>query len=156
MKRGRTTLAIASDHAGLEMKRHLLDAMEEWGFEVLDLGPLAAASVDYPDYAEAVAARVSRGLSKAGVLVCGTGVGMSIAANKFPGVRAALLYDDYTARHARMHNDANIAVFGGRTMTAEAAVNRLRIFLAEPFGKGRHARRVRKIGQIEKRLGLQA
>lgn len=154
--RKRRPVALASDHAGLEMKRRLLEAMEEWGHPVLDLGPHAEESVDYPDYAEAVAERVSRGQAEAGVLVCGTGAGMAIAANKFPGVRAAVLYDDFTARHARLHNDANIAVFGARTMVAGDVVARLRIFLAEPFEKGRHARRVKKIGHIEKRLGLQA
>jgi ribose 5-phosphate isomerase B len=89
MKRKPPSLALASDHAGLEMKQRLRNAMEEWGYAVEDLGPLADDPVDYPDYAEAVAARVSGGQAKAGVLVCGTGVGMSIAANKFPGVRAA-------------------------------------------------------------------
>jgi ribose 5-phosphate isomerase B len=81
---------------------------------------------------------------------------MSISANKFPNVRAALLYDDFTARHARLHNDANVAVFGSRTMRVDTAVARLRIFLSEPFEKGRHARRVEKISCIEKRLGLRA
>lgn len=156
MKRRRPTLALASDHAGLEMRRRLREAIEDWGYAVLDLGPPGPDSVDYPDYAEAVAASVSGGRAKAGVLVCGTGVGMSIAANKFPGVRAALLYDDFTARHARLHNDANVAVFGSRTMTHEEAVARLKIFLSEPFEKGRHARRVKKIGTIEKRLGTRA
>ena len=150
------TVAVASDHAGLEMRRRLRDALEEWGYAVLDLGPDATDAVDYPDYAEAVALRVSGGQAARGVLVCGTGVGMSISANKFPNVRAALLYDDFTARHARLHNDANVAVFGSRTMTVDAAVARLRIFLSEPFEKGRHARRVEKINGIEKRLGLQA
>ena len=150
------TVAVASDHAGLEMRRRLRDALEEWGYAVLDLGPDATDAVDYPDYAEAVALRVSGGQAARGVLVCGTGVGMSISANKFPNVRAALLYDEFTARHARLHNDANVAVFGSRTMTVDAAVARLRIFLSEPFEKGRHARRVEKINGIEKRLGLQA
>ncbi|OGP76030.1 MAG: ribose 5-phosphate isomerase B [Deltaproteobacteria bacterium RBG_16_64_85] len=150
------TVAVASDHAGLEMRRRLRDALEEWGYAVLDLGPDATDAVDYPDYAEAVALRVSGGQAARGVLVCGTGVGMSISANKFPNVRAALLYDDFTARHARLHNDANVAVFGSRTMKVDAAVARLRIFLSEPFEKGRHARRVEKINGIEKRLGLQA
>ncbi|MBI5576651.1 MAG: ribose 5-phosphate isomerase B [Deltaproteobacteria bacterium] len=154
MKTGKRTLAIASDHAGIEMKRRLLHALEQWGYAVEDLGPGTPDSVDYPDYAEAVALRVSSGQAATGVLVCGTGVGMSIAANKFPGVRAALLYDDFTARYARLHNDANVAVFGARTMAEEAAVARLGVFLAEPFEKGRHAKRVEKIGRIEKRLGL--
>jgi ribose 5-phosphate isomerase B len=156
MDRVALTVAVASDHAGLEMKRHLRDALAEWGYAVLDLGPAAADAVDYPDYAEAVALLVSGGQAARGVLVCGTGVGMSISANKFPNVRAALLYDDFTARHARLHNDANVAVFGSRTMRVDAAVARLRIFLSEPFEKGRHARRVEKISCIEKRLGLQA
>jgi len=149
-------VAVASDHAGLEMRRRLRDALAGWGYAVEDLGPATADAVDYPDYAEAVALRVSSGQAVLGVLVCGTGVGMSISANKFPNVRAALLYDDFTARHARMHNDANVAVFGSRTMTVDDAVTRLRIFLSEPFERGRHARRVEKIGGIEKRLGLQA
>ncbi|MBI5343037.1 MAG: ribose 5-phosphate isomerase B [Deltaproteobacteria bacterium] len=156
MKNGRRSVAIASDHAGVEMKRHLLQAMEGWGYAVEDLGPRTADSVDYPDYAEAVALRVSGGQADVGVLVCGTGIGMSIAANKFSGVRAALLYDDFAAKYARLHNDANVAVFGARTMTEEAATARLGIFLAESFEKGRHERRVKKIVRIEKRLGQQA
>ncbi|MGE5699974.1 MAG: ribose 5-phosphate isomerase B [Deltaproteobacteria bacterium] len=149
------TVALASDHAGLEMRRRLRDALAEWGYAVQDLGPDTPESVDYPDYAEAVALRVSGGRAAFGVLVCGTGVGMSISANKFPNVRAALLYDDFTARHARLHNDANVAIFGSRTMSVEAAVARLRIFLSEAFEGGRHARRVEKIVSMEKRLGMQ-
>ena len=149
------TVALASDHAGLEMRRRLRDALAEWGYAVQDLGPDTPESVDYPDYAEAVALRVSGGRAAFGVLVCGTGVGMSISANKFPNVRAALLYDDFAARHARLHNDANVAIFGSRTMSVEAAVARLRIFLSEAFEGGRHARRVEKIVSMEKRLGMQ-
>ncbi|MBI5420387.1 MAG: ribose 5-phosphate isomerase B [Deltaproteobacteria bacterium] len=154
MKDGVSFVVLASDHAGLEMKQRLREALAGWGYRVEDLGPGTADSVDYPDYAEAVALRVGRGQADAGVLVCGTGVGMSISANKFPNVRAALLYDGFTARYSRLHNDANIAVFGARTMSADDAVARLRIFLSEPFEKGRHSRRVDKIGCIEKRLGL--
>ena len=149
-------VAIASDHAGLEMKDRLREALAGWGYAVRDYSPATAESVDYPDYAEAVAESVSCGRAALGVLVCGTGIGMSIAANKFPAVRAAVLYDDFAARHARLHNDANVAVFGARTMPVEAAVERLRIFLSEPFDEGRHARRLEKIRRIEKRLGLQA
>jgi RpiB/LacA/LacB family sugar-phosphate isomerase len=156
MDRAAMTVSVASDHAGLEMKRRLRDALAEWGYDVEDLGPATADAVDYPDFAEAVASRVSGGKADLGVLVCGTGIGMSISANKFPNVRAAVLYDDFTARAARLHNDANVAVFGSRTMPVDAAVARLRIFLSEPFERGRHARRVEKIGRIEKRLGLQA
>jgi ribose 5-phosphate isomerase B len=146
-------VAIASDHAGVEMKKTLVDALSEWGYPVEDLGPGTVDPVDYPDYAEAVALRVSNGTAKFGVLVCGTGIGMSISANKFPDVRAAVLYDEYAARYSRLHNDANIAVFGARTMKADAAVARLGIFLSEPFEKGRHERRVKKIRSIEKRVG---
>ncbi|HZW36958.1 MAG: ribose 5-phosphate isomerase B [Deltaproteobacteria bacterium] len=156
MERPAGVVAIASDHAALEMKDRLRDALAGWGYAVQDLSPATGESVDYPDYAEAVASSVSGGRAALGVLVCGTGIGMSIAANKFPAVRAALLYDDFAARHARLHNDANVAVFGSRTMTVDAAVTRLRIFLSEPFEGGRHARRLEKIGRIEKRLGPQA
>jgi ribose 5-phosphate isomerase B len=156
MERALPTIAVASDHAGVEMRRRLREALAGWGYVVEDLGPATEESVDYPDYAEAVALRVSSGTADLGVLVCGTGIGMTISANKFPNVRAALLYDEFTARYSRLHNDANVAVFGARTMPVDTAVDRLRIFLSEPFEKGRHARRVEKIGRIEKRLGRQA
>ncbi|PWB62221.1 MAG: ribose 5-phosphate isomerase B [Deltaproteobacteria bacterium] len=156
MDRPAAIVAIASDHAGLEMKERLREALSGWGYAVQDLGPATAEPVDYPDFAEAVASVVSGGRAALGVLVCGTGIGMSIAANKMPDVRAAVLYDDFAARHARLHNDANVAVFGARTMTADAAVARLRLFLSESFEGGRHARRVAKIGRIEKRLGPRA
>jgi len=143
-------VVIASDHAGVEMKRRLREAMADLGISAEDLGTGSVESVDYPDYAAAVARRVSAGTADAGVLVCGTGVGMSIAANKLPGVRAALLYDDTAARFSRLHNDANVAVFGARTMSADDAERRLRIFLSEPFEAGRHTRRIEKIRSIEK------
>lgn len=149
------SVAIASDHAGLEMKTALVKALAEWKIPAEDLGPKTADSVDYPDYAEAVAMRVSGGKAPFGVLVCGTGIGMSITANKFPNVRAAILYDDYTASYARLHNDANIAAFGARTMSVEAAVSRLKVFLSTKFEKGRHARRVNRIASIEKRIARQ-
>ena len=144
-------IVIAADHAGVEMKRSLLQAVEGMGLRAEDLGTGSPESVDYPDYAAAVAGRVSAGTADAGVLVCGTGLGMSIAANKFPGVRAAVLYDDDAARLARQHNDANVAAFGSRTMSVEDAVRRLRLFLTEPFEEGRHARRVAKIHDLEKK-----
>ena len=144
-------IVIASEHAGVEMKGRLLEALAEMGVGAEDLGPESTASVDYPDFAAAVAGRVSGGTADAGVLVCGTGLGMAMTANKFPGVRAAVLYDDASARLARQHNDANVAVFGARTMTAEDAVRRLRIFLAEGFEGGRHGGRLSKIRDIERK-----
>jgi len=144
-------IVLASDHAGVEMKRRLLEALGEMGVAAEDLGPQTQASVDYPDFAASVAERVSRGTADAGVLVCGTGLGMAMTANKFPGVRATVLYDDATARLARQHNDANVAVFGARTMSPGDAVRRLRIFLSEPFEGGRHGGRLAKIRDIEKK-----
>jgi glycine hydroxymethyltransferase len=144
-------VVVASDHAGVEMKRQLLEVLSGMGVEAEDLGTATTASVDYPDYAAAVAGRVSRGSADAGVLVCGTGLGMAIAANKFPGVRAAVLYDDAAARLARQHNDANVAAFGARTMDPGDAARRLRLFLTEPFEGGRHGVRVGKIRGIEEK-----
>ncbi len=134
------------------MKEVIKEELAARGFGVEDLGTSGTASVDYPDFAEAVARRVSEKRAELGVLVCGTGIGMSIAANKFPGVRAAVLYDDYAARYARLHNDANVVCFGARTMTVEAVLARLRAFLSESFEGGRHEGRVEKIRNIEKKV----
>jgi ribose 5-phosphate isomerase B len=142
-------VVVASDHAGLESKKTLLESIAADGFPVEDLGPESAESVDYPDFAAAVGKRIEEGTASFGVLVCGTGTGMAIAANKVPGVRAALLYDDTAAHFARLHNDANVAVFGARTMTIDQMLTRLRIFLNESFEGGRHAKRVDKISQLE-------
>jgi len=144
-------VVFGSDHAGGDLKRRLMEAVAGMGIGTEDVGAYDASSVDYPDYAAAVAARVSMGAADAGVLVCGTGIGMDIAANKFPKIRAALLYDDVAAQYARMHNDANIAVFGARTMDTEDAVKRIRIFLTQPYEGGRHQARLDKIRDIEKR-----
>ena len=146
-------VVFGSDHAGYEMKRFLIEVVAGMKIEAEDLGAHGTSSVDYPDYAEAVAKRISDGTADVGVLVCGTGIGMDITANKFPGVRAALLYDDTTARCARMHNDANIAVFGGRTMTPQDAARRMRVFLEEPYEGERHNARLDKIRAIEKKNG---
>ena len=143
-------VVVASDHAGVEAKKAILTEIARDGFAVEDLGPETADAVDYPDFAAAVGQRIADGTASFGVLVCGTGTGMAIAANKFPGVRAALLYDEEAARLARLHNDANVAVFGARTMNVDQILRRLRIFLSEPFEGGRHERRVDKITAIEK------
>ncbi len=151
MTGGAQPIVLASDHAGVRMKRRLGEALRSWGYAVEDLGPATEESVDYPDFAEKVARRVEGGNGWLGVLVCGTGVGMSIAANKFAGVRAALLYDDFAALHARLHNDANVAVFGARTMREDEAEARLKIFLGAAFEGGRHAARLAKIARFEER-----
>ncbi|MCA8960234.1 MAG: ribose 5-phosphate isomerase B [Planctomycetes bacterium] len=136
---------IASDHAGLEGKRRAVAIADELGFEVEDLGPSDESSVDYPDFAHRVAAAVERGEARFGVLVCGTGLGMSMAANRHPGVRAAVITDELTAEMARAHNDANIACFGERVLGADRIGELLRTFLTRQFDDGRHLRRVEKI-----------
>lgn len=136
---------VASDHAGFELKGVVASYARECGHEVIDLGPATSDAVDYPDYAHLVARRVAVGEADRGVLICGTGIGMAIAANRHRGVRAALCCDAFTAEAARRHNDANVLCLGGRTTTAEAAVQILDIFLSTPFDGGRHQRRVEKI-----------
>jgi len=133
------------------MKRRLREAMADLGISAEDLGTGSGNRWTIRLRRGGRPAGL-RGAADAGVLVCGTGIGMSIAANKVPGVRAALLYDDTAARYSRLHNDANVAVFGGRTMSADDAARRLRIFLSEPFEAGRHTRRLEKIRGIEKTI----
>jgi len=133
------------------MKAGIREALAAEGFAVEDLGPADGSPVDYPDYAVTVAGRVLHGEADLGILVCGTGIGMTVAANKVAGIRAALLYDDTAARYARLHNDANVLVFGARTMRLEEVLSRLRLFLAESFEGGRHAGRLSKILSIEQR-----
>ena len=139
-------IAIAGDHAGLSMKSVLKKELEEMGFDVLDLGTHGPESVDYPDFADALAAALHEGRAKRGVLVCGTGIGVSIAANRHRDVRAALCHDAVTARLARQHNDANVLVLGARTTGEEVAKDCVRVFLNTKFEGGRHARRVAKLG----------
>jgi ribose 5-phosphate isomerase B len=141
------TVAIACDHAGLELKRALLPALAALGATALDLGTDSAASVDYPDFAAAVADAVTSGRASCGVVICGTGIGVSIAANRRHGIRAALCHDVTTARLARQHNDANVLALGGRVTGFETAKDCLETFLATPFDGGeRHTRRVGKLG----------
>ena len=138
-------ILIASDHAGFDLKQLLTAHARAGGHEVADLGPAGTDSVDYPDYAHRLAGRLLAGEGEFGVLVCGTGIGMSITANRHRGVRAALCHDAFTAELARRHNDANVLCMGGRTTGPGVAVQMLDIFLATPFEGGRHQRRVDKI-----------
>ena len=147
-------IAIGADHGGLELKEALVAELRARGEEVLDLGTNGPASVDYPDFGREVAARVSRGDVASGVLICTNGIGMSIVANKFPGVRAALVGEATAARMAREHNDANVLVLGGGMMGKFHARELLRVFLETPFAGGRHQRRVDKIADIERSRGL--
>ncbi len=142
-------IAIASDHAGVELKAALIEVIRASGREVSDLGPAATASVDYPDFAHRVADAVVSGEAAMGVLICGTGIGMSMSANRHPGVRAALCHDAFTAEMARRHNDANILCVGARVTGLGVAEQMVQIFLDTPFEGGRHQPRVEKI-EIER------
>lgn len=145
-------IAIASDHAGLDIKEAIKGVLEEMGYSFLDFGTYNKESVDYPDMAELVAEKISNGELEKGILICGTGIGMSIVANKFPGVRAALVYDIYSARYAKEHNDANILILGGRTTDKESARKMVEIWLKSQFQGERHQRRLDKIKMIEEKL----
>lgn len=142
-------IAIGSDHGGLELKEAIVKALASRGLDVDDYGTDNGESVDYPDFAEKVAGAVSRGEIKQGILVCGTGIGMSIVANKFPGVRAALATDEFMAQMAKEHNDANILVLGGRVLAEEKAVKMVNTWLDSSYEGGRHQRRLDKIAQVE-------
>ncbi|HBI25158.1 MAG: ribose 5-phosphate isomerase B [Nitrospirae bacterium RIFCSPLOW2_12_42_9] len=143
-------VAIASDHAGLGMKEEIVGFLKEKGMDVLDYGVDNPESVDYPDYGIKVARAVSKGIVERGILSCGTGIGMSIVANKFPNVRAALCNDMFTARMSRLHNDANILVLGGRTLEKDVALLMVDAWLKTGFEGGRHQRRLDKIKELEK------
>ena len=140
------TIAIAADHAGFALKQVLRDKLEELGFEVLDLGTDSASSVDYPDFGHALARAITEGRASRGVLVCGTGTGMCMTANRHAGVRAAVCHDVTSARLAREHNDANVLALGARLIGSEVAGDSLAAFLETGFAGDRHARRVSKIG----------
>lgn len=142
-------IAIGSDHGGLELKEAIVKALASRGLDVDDYGTDNGESVDYPDFAEKVAGAVSRGEIKQGILVCGTGIGMSIVANKFPGVRAALATDEFMAQMAKEHNDANILVLGGRVLAEDKAVKMVNTWLDSSYEGGRHQRRLDKIAQVE-------
>ncbi|MEN3950353.1 ribose 5-phosphate isomerase B [Iodidimonas sp. SYSU 1G8] len=141
-------VALGADHAGFELKNVLKADLIDQGYEVLDLGTSGPASVDYPDFGAAVAEAVASGRAGLGVVVCGTGIGISIAANRNPGARAALVHSGLEARLAREHNDANILALGARVIGVEVARDALKAFLTTDFAGGRHAGRVAKLSQL--------
>lgn len=143
------SIAIASDHAGLALKTELVGELSKLGHQPLDLGPADASSVDYPDYAVKVTDAVTKGQASLGVLICGTGMGMAITANKVHGVRAALCRTEFEARMSRQHNDANVLCLGQRVTGGGLAIEILKAFLASSFEGGRHATRVDKIKAVE-------
>src|SRR5476651_1310860 len=139
------TIAVASDHAGFDLKEVLKHDLKAAGHDVLDLGTNSTASVDYPDFGQAMGEAIASGKAERGVLVCGSGIGISIAANRNPKVRAALAHDIVSARLSREHNDANVVAFGQRMTGIEVAREALKVFLDTPFEGGRHAGRVAKL-----------
>ncbi len=144
-------VAIGADHGGFELKQQLKGYLRDWGYQVLDLGTDSAEAVDYPHFAEAVGNAVARGQAWLGIVLDSAGIGSSIAANKVPGVRAALCYDRATARNSREHNDANVLTLGAKLIAPEAAREIVALWLSTPFAGGRHQRRVDKIRSIEER-----
>ncbi len=142
-------IAIGADHAGFHVKEVIRRFLAEQGYSVEDLGTHSEESVDYPDYARAVAERVASGGAQIGMLACGTGMGMAMTANKVPGIRAATAHDEKTAHLARGHNDANVLTFGGRVLSDAQAIAIVREFLNTRFAGGRHQRRVDKINDLD-------
>jgi ribose 5-phosphate isomerase B len=140
-----TVVALVADHAGFELKNALKSALDERGFKPLDLGPYDADPVDYPDMAAKLALVLRDGDAQHGVMICGTGIGISMAANRYPWIRAAVCGDVTTARLARQHNDANVLALGARLIGPEVARDCLMTFLGTAFAGGRHARRVAKL-----------
>ena len=145
-------IAIGCDHAGVTMKNEITPILEEMNIEWLDFGTKDEESVDYPDFGEKVAGALSKGDVERGVLICGTGIGMSIVANKFPDVRAALCSEDYSAKMSRLHNDSNLLVLPGRLIDKDMAKNIVRTWFKTDFEGGRHQRRLDKIRAIEERM----
>jgi ribose 5-phosphate isomerase B len=142
-------IVIASDHAGVDLKARVVELVREAGYDARDLGPADTSSVDYPDFAHEVARAVTTGLAKTGILICGTGIGMSMAANRHPGVRAALCHDAFTAEMARLHNDANVLCVGARVVGVGVAEQMVKIFLGTDFEGDRHQTRINKIELTE-------
>jgi len=142
-------IAIGSDHAGYAMKQELVGYLKAHGHHVDDIGPYDDQRVDYPDFAKRVADNVVKGLAQKGVLVCGSGIGMAISANKVPGCRAITIHNSWEAEFSRRHNNANVACFGGRSMGPEVVKDALGVFLTTEFEGGRHADRVAKMSKLD-------
>ncbi len=147
-------IIVGADHAGFALKEGLKGFLAEKGWDVFDAGTHSSEAVDYPDYSRPVAENVSSGKVPKGILICGSGIGMAIAANRFPGVRGALCLDEETARLSRLHNDSNILILAGRKTDVETAKKIVETWLETGFEGGRHAGRLDKIREIEKKIGL--
>lgn len=144
-------IAIGCDHGGITLKDSIVNYLEERGVQIEDFGTFGTESVDYPDFAYKVARSVADGKADKGILMCGTGIGISIAANKVNGIRCALCHNTETARLTALHNDSNILAMGGRVIDSDTAVNIVKTWLDTPFEGGRHVNRINKISEIEKK-----
>lgn len=142
-------IAVGADHAGFKQKQYLLEELRRQGYEVIDMGTYSEEPVDYPDEAREVSQAVHNGQAERGILVCGTGLGMSIAANKVPGIRAVVVHDEYTAIVSRSHNDANVLCLGGRVLDPDHALRLAELWLKTKYEGGRHQKRIDKITEIE-------
>ena len=142
-------IAIASDHGGFSLKVDVVSFLNELGYEVNDMGPKNQNSVDYPDYAIRIAQAVTKKTNSRGIVICGTGIGMSIVVNRFPGIRGTLCSDLYTAKLCREHNDSNILIMGGRVVGHGLAREIVKVWLSTPFDGGRHQKRLDKINQFD-------
>tara|TARA_B100000686_G_C16780934_1_gene971806 strand:- start:15 stop:479 length:465 start_codon:yes stop_codon:yes gene_type:complete len=145
-------IAIASDHGGFDLKESLVCNLQETGWEIDDLGPSNTDSVDYPDYGIKLAEAILEKKVERGIVICGTGIGMSIVVNRFPGIRGALCSDPYTAKMCREHNDSNILIMGGRVIKKDLAIEIMGIWLKTEFEGGRHQRRLDKISDMDVHL----
>jgi|TARA_B110001454_G_scaffold47328_1_gene46596 ribose 5-phosphate isomerase B len=141
-------ISIASDHGGFNLKEDISLFLNQLGFEVNDLGPSNSKAVDYPDYGISIATYISDNIDTRGIVICGTGVGMSIVVNRFPGIRGALCSDIYTAKLSREHNDSNLLVMGGRVVGVGLAREIVQVWLNTPFEGGRHIKRIEKIPNL--------
>ncbi|MDE0938588.1 MAG: ribose 5-phosphate isomerase B [Pirellulales bacterium] len=146
-------ISIGSDHRGVDVKRQIIDLLRQLGHEAMDAGTQSEESVDYPDIAAEVGRRVSQSESDRGILICGTGIGMAIVANKFPGVRAAPCHDDLTAEMSRRHNDLNVLCLSADLLGVKLIDHMVEIWLSTEFDGGRHTRRVNKISELDQQLG---
>jgi RpiB/LacA/LacB family sugar-phosphate isomerase len=142
-------VVIGCDHAGYDYKARVVEELRTLGHEVIDVGTNGTASVDYPDFGIAAGQAVASGQAERGIVICGTGIGISISANKVKGIRCALCHDHFTAQMTRLHNDANIVAFGSRVIGIEVALDIIRTFLSTPFEGGRHVNRLDKIRAFE-------
>ncbi len=145
-------IALGCDHAGFGLKEEIVSLLKSLNLEFVDCGTNGTQSVDYPDFGEKVSGLVSSGKVEKGILICGTGIGMSMVANKFPNVRASLCNDLFSARMSRLHNDANVLVMGGRVIGKDLAYEIVKTWLTTPFEGDRHLRRINKIRKIEEDL----